>query len=162
MSGAGAGDALERVAEPTPAKSAKPKRVVLATVPSDSHMWNLVFMELLLKEQGIEVTNLGACTPIELVVETCLAERPDLLVISSVNGHGHLGGRRIIKAIREQPELADMPAVIGGKLGTLGVCNSTFAEPLVEAGYSAVFIEADGVGPFQEYLGAGAPRELVA
>jgi methylaspartate mutase sigma subunit len=136
MTGAGAGDALERASEPKPAK---PKRAVLATVPSDSHMWNLVFLELLLKERGIEVTNLGACTPIELVVDTCLAERPDLLVISSVNGHGHLGGRRLINAIRERPE---------------------FAEPLVEAGYSAVFIEADGVAPFKEYL--EAPRELVA
>ena len=160
MTGAGTGDALEHVSDPSPAKPAKPQRAVLATVPSDSHMWNLVFLELLLKERGIEVTNLGACTPVELVVDTCLAERPDVLVISSVNGHGHIGGTRLIKALREHPELKDMPAVIGGKLGTLGVCNSTFVEPLREAGYSAVFIEADGLDPFKQFL--ERPRELVA
>jgi len=159
MSEAGAGDALERVSEPG---RARPKRAVIATVPSDSHMWNLVFLELLLRQNGCEVTNLGACTPIELVVETCLAERPDLLVVSSVNGHGHIGGGRIIRAIRAHPELDDMPAVIGGKLGTLGVCNSTFATPLMEAGYWAVFIEANGVAPFTHFLEAPQRLELAA
>ena len=125
-------------------------------------MWNLVFLELLLREQGVEVTNLGACTPVELVVETCLAERPDMLVVSSVNGHGHIGGSRLIAAIREHPELNDMPAVIGGKLGTLGVCNSTFAEPLVTAGYSAVFIEADGMAPFTHYIEGPMQQGLMA
>ena len=38
-----------------------------------------------------------------------------------------------------------MPAVIGGKLGTLGADNSVFADPLVSAGYSAVFLEKEGV-----------------
>jgi methylaspartate mutase sigma subunit len=159
MTSAGAENALEQVSEQSPAK---PKRAVIATVPSDSHMWNLVFLELLLKEWGIEVKNLGACTPIELVVETCLAERPDVLVVSSVNGHGHIGGTRLIAAIREHPELADMPAVIGGKLGTLGVGNTTFAEPLVEAGYSAVFVEGDGIAPFSRFIEAHKHPELVA
>lgn len=160
MTDTDASDAPEGVSEALPAKS---RRAVITTVPSDAHMWNLVFLELLLREQGYEVTNLGATTPIELVVETCLALRPDVLVVSSVNGHGHIGGGRLIKAIREHPELDDMPAVIGGKLGTLGVCNSTFAEPLAQAGYSAVFIEADGIAPFTRFLEASPrQRELAA
>jgi methylaspartate mutase sigma subunit len=159
MTASGAGDALEPAAG-TPA--ARPKRAVLATITSDSHMWNLVFLQLLLEEHGVEVTQLGACTPIELVVDTCLAQKPDLLVVSSVNGHGHLGGRMLMEAIREHPELDDMPAVIGGKLGTLGVCNSTFSQPLVDAGYTAVFIEADGVAPFTEWLEASKTKELAA
>ena len=97
MSGAGAGDAVERQPDQPPAK---PRRAVIATVPSDSHMWNLVYIELLLKEHGWDVNNLGACTPLELVVDTCLAERPDMLVVSSVNGHGHIGGRKLIGADR--------------------------------------------------------------
>ena len=159
MSDTGTAKALEQASDLRPAKV---KRAVLATVPSDAHMWNLVFLELLLTEQGVEVTNLGACTPIELVVETCLAERPDMLVVSSVNGHGHIGGGRLIAAIREHSELDSMPAVIGGKLGTLGVCNTTFAEPLVAAGYSAVFVEADGLSPFTHYIEGPRQRELVA
>jgi methylmalonyl-CoA mutase cobalamin-binding subunit len=159
MSDAGAESGMEIREESSPAKS---KRAVIATVPSDSHMWNMVYIELLLKEHGWEVINLGACTPPDLVVDTCLAERPDMLVISSVNGHGHIGGRKIIGAVRSQSELDYLPAVIGGKLGTLGANNKVFAEPLVEAGYSAVFLENDGVAPFTEFIEAPKRAELVA
>jgi len=159
MSDAGAGGAVERQADASPEK---PKRAVIATVPSDSHMWNMVYIELLLKEHGWEVINLGACTPPELVVETCLAERPDMLVISSVNGHGHIGGRKVIGQVRSQSDLDYMPAVIGGKLGTLGANNSVFAEPLVSAGFSAVFLESEGVPAFTEFIEAPKRAELVA
>jgi methylmalonyl-CoA mutase cobalamin-binding subunit len=159
VSAAGAGDAVEpRSGE----RSAKAKRAVIATVPSDSHMWNMVYIELFLKENGWEVINLGACTPPELVVETCLAERPDMLVISSVNGHGHIGGRKVIGQIRAQSDLDYMPAVIGGKLGTLGANNSVFAEPLVAAGYSAVFLEAEGLPAFSQFIETPRRVELVA
>src|SRR6476620_7880525 len=159
MSDAGAGGAVERTPDDSPKKS---KRAVIATVPSDSHMWNMVYIELLLKEHGWEVINLGACTPPDLVVDTCLAERPDMLVISSVNGHGHIGGRNVIGAVRSHPELNYLPAVIGGKLGTLGANNSVFVEPLVSAGYSAVFLENDGVVPFTKFIEAPGRPELVA
>ena len=54
------------------------------------------------------------------------------------------------------------PAVIGGKLGTLGANNKVFAEPLVSAGYSAVFLETDGLEPFTQFLEAPKRKELVA
>ena len=160
MSEAGAGGDLEPRSEDQPEKKAK--RAVIATVPSDSHMWNLVYIELMLQEHGWEVINLGACTPPDLVVETCVAERPDMLVISSVNGHGHIGGRKVIGAVRSHPELEYLPAVIGGKLGTLGADNSIFAEPLVNAGYSAVFLETEGFEPFERFIEAPKRAELVA
>lgn len=159
MTGAGAGDAALPRPEQSPTKT---KRAVIATVPSDSHMWNLVYIELLLKENGWEVINLGACTPPDLVVDTCVAERPDMLVISSVNGHGHIGGRKVIGAIRQRSELDYMPAVIGGKLGTLGANNSVFAEPLVAAGYSAVFMESEGLPAFAQFIEEPRRAELVA
>ena len=159
MSEAGAGDAVDRRPESQPAKS---KRAVIATVPSDSHMWNLVYIELVLRENGWDVNNLGACTPAELVVETCLAERPDMLVVSSVNGHGHIGGRKLIGQIRSRSELDYLPVVIGGKLGTLGANNSVFVEPLMSAGYSAVFMEAEGLEEFGRFIEAPRRPELVA
>jgi methylaspartate mutase sigma subunit len=140
----------------------KGRRAVIATVPSDSHMWNLVYIELVLQESGWEVNNLGACTPAELVVETCMAERPDMLVVSSVNGHGHIGGRKLIGQIRARPELDYLPVVIGGKLGTLGADNSVFAEPLLSAGYSAVFTEGDGLTGFARFIESPKRPELVA
>jgi len=160
MSEAGVGEAVEPRSEQSPEKAGK--RAVLATVPSDSHMWNMVYIELLLQEHGWDVINLGACTPPELTVETCLKEKPDMLVITSVNGHGHIGGRKVIGQIRSHTELDYMPAVIGGKLGTLGANNKVFADPLVSAGYSAVFLENEGVEPFTEFIEAPKRGELVA
>jgi methylmalonyl-CoA mutase cobalamin-binding subunit len=159
MSGAEDGDALELERE---SDLSKGKRAVIATVPSDSHMWNLVYIELVLSESGWEVNNLGACTPAELVVETCLRERPDLLVVSSVNGHGHIGGRKLIGQLRSRRELDYLPAVIGGKLGTLGAKNSMFAEPLLAAGYSAVFTEGDALDGFTRFIEAPPRPALVA
>ena len=159
MTDAGAGDAVERAADRQPAGS---KRAVIATVPSDSHMWNMVYIELVLRENGWDVNNLGACTPAELVVETCLAERPDMLVVSSVNGHGHIGGRKLIGQVRSRSELDYLPVVIGGKLGTLGANNSVFVEPLISAGFSAVFMEAEGLEEFGRFIEAPRRAELVA
>jgi methylmalonyl-CoA mutase cobalamin-binding subunit len=159
MSDAEDGAALASGAGPS---SPKRHRAVIATVQSDSHMWNLVYIELVLREGGWDVNNLGACTPAELVVETCLAERPDMLVVSSVNGHGHIGGRKLIGQVRARPELDYLPVVIGGKLGTLGANNSTFAEPLLSAGYSAVFTEGDGLTGFTRFIESPRRPELVA
>jgi methylmalonyl-CoA mutase cobalamin-binding subunit len=142
---------LQLRASPSPAKS---KRAVIATVQSDSHMWNLVYIELVLRENGWDVNNLGACTPTDLVVETCLTERPDMLVVSTVNGHGHIGGRKLIERLRSRPELEYLPVVIGGKLGTLGAENSVFAEPLIAAGFSVVFIESEGLQSFSRFIEA--------
>ncbi len=100
-----------------------------------------MFLQLLLEEHGCEVVNLGSCAPIALVVETCRDERPDALVVSTVNGHGHIEGRELLEEVRRHDELSDMTAVIGGKLGTLGPGNRQFAAPLLKAGYDAVFYE---------------------
>nr|WP_229858147.1 cobalamin-dependent protein [Streptomyces anandii] len=119
---------------------------------SDAHMWNLVFLQLLLEEQGAEVTNLGACVPDELIVEECRRTRPDVLVISTVNGHGHLDGLRLIRRIRSEPDLADLRVVIGGKLGVRGAENIVYAEELALSGFDAVFEADGGIDGFQEFL----------
>ena len=90
--------------------------VVLSSLSSDAHTWNLVFLQLLLEEMGHRVVNLGACVPDEFLVAECLRHRPDALVISTVNGHGHIDGLRAIGRLRAEESLADMPVIIGGKL----------------------------------------------
>ncbi|MEU8843204.1 cobalamin-dependent protein [Streptomyces roseus] len=114
--------------------------VVVSSMASDSHTWNLVFLQLLLEELGHDVINLGACVPDGLLVERCLAVRPDLLVLSSVNGHGQQDGLRVIGELRRQPELAGLPVVIGGKLG-IGGADPRRAPALLAAGFDAVFEE---------------------
>ncbi|MDH6108601.1 methylaspartate mutase sigma subunit [Kitasatospora sp. MAP12-15] len=133
--------------------------VVLTGVSSDAHTWNLVYLRLLLEELGWEVVNLGATTPDGEVIEACLRHRPQLLVVSSVNGHGHIDGVRLITALREVEELFGIPAVIGGKLGVAGEVGADRVVALLAAGFDAVFQDGVDIGSFTHYLSvlAGGP-----
>jgi methylaspartate mutase sigma subunit len=135
------------VPQPAPGLS-----VVLGTVASDSHTWNLVFLKLVLEELGHRVVNVGNCVPEELLVAECLRVRPDLVVLSTVNGHGFYDGARLIRRIRACPELVTTPVVIGGKLGIAGPGGLESRDQLRAAGFDAVFEEGAGMGPFRSFL----------
>lgn len=126
--------------------------VVVSSVSSDSHTWNLVYLQLAIEELGHTVVNLGACVPDELLVAQCLRVRPDLVVVSSVNGHGFIDGMRLIGKVREQPDLAGMPVVIGGMLGIAGPGGRRSQDLLREAGYAAVFDDGPRMPAFRSYL----------
>lgn len=143
--------------------------VILTSVSCDAHTWNLVFLQLLLEEHGARVVNLGACTPDELIIQECRAVRPSALVVSTVNGHGHIDGGRLIRKLRAQPDLAGLRAVIGGKLGVGGAANARYAAELVDAGYDASFEAESAVNGLDSFLATvsapalpPADRELVA
>ncbi|MET7968728.1 hypothetical protein [Micromonospora sp. NPDC005305] len=114
------------------------RRVVLCSIASDAHSWNLVYVQLLLEELGYHVNNLGPCTPEALVVDECVRTRPGLLVVSTVNGHGRIEGQRLARALRRHPRLHHLPMVIGGKLGVDGV-STPMLQRLIDAGFDAVF-----------------------
>jgi methylmalonyl-CoA mutase cobalamin-binding subunit len=114
-------------------------RFLVATIPSDSHTWNLMFLQLLLEEMGYEVVNLGACVPIDVLVESCRLHRPDAVVISSVNGLAQVEAPEVVAAIRACPDLAGLRVVVGGKLGILGADNHQYIGKLIESGFDAVF-----------------------
>jgi methylaspartate mutase sigma subunit len=116
-------------------------------------MWNLVFLQLLIEELGHRVLNLGACVPEALLVEECRDARPGLIVVSSVNGHGVNDGVRLAPLVRECPELARTPLVIGGKLGVDGAGNGSGRAALERAGFDRVYDESD-VPAFRDYLAA--------
>ncbi|WBB80963.1 cobalamin-dependent protein [Micromonospora sp. WMMD882] len=114
--------------------------IIISSVSSDAHTWNLVFLQLLLQEWGHRTTNLGPCVPEELLAEECARRRPDLVVVSTVNGHGFHDGLRLIRTIRRSADTARLPVVIGGKLGlTAGEGAVERTGRLVAAGYRAVF-----------------------
>jgi methylaspartate mutase sigma subunit len=115
-------------------------RILLSTTSSDSHTWNLMFLQLLLEECGHEVVNLGPCVPDDLLVETARSCRPSAIVISTVNGHGRIDGARVVRAVRRDAEIAHLPVVIGGKLGIEGTSSDDEVSRLLEAGFDAVFI----------------------
>lgn len=136
-------------------------RCLLATIESDSHMWNLVYLQLWLEEQGFEVNNLGCCTPQTDLAEAIEGFEPDLVVVSSVNGHGHYQGRQMIENIRRHD--AGVTCVIGGKLTTSESDTLRVRDSLLEAGYAAVFIGSDAMVDFAAFLqDESAPRPWLA
>jgi len=139
--------------------------VIVTSLSSDAHTWNLVFLQMLLEEMGCRVTNLGACTPDEVIVRECLARRPDLIVVGTLNGHGLQDGLRLIGALRDRPGLVRTPVVIGGRLDTTGESGGRTATLLLEAGFDAVFDGAAGLGAFRSLVhtlavGSGAPIDV--
>jgi methylaspartate mutase sigma subunit len=124
------------------------RRIIVTSTSSDSHTWNLVFLQLLLEEAGHAVFNLGACVPDTLLMEEGRAQRPDLIVISSVNGHGYHDGLRVIKLLRGSAELTRVPVIIGGKLG-IGGPDPQRNQALLAAGFDAVF---EGQADSEDFL----------
>ncbi|WP_060477027.1 cobalamin B12-binding domain-containing protein [Pseudomonas monteilii] len=124
---------------------------LLATVESDSHMWNLVYLQLWLAERGWQVLNLGCCTPVQAVLDALDHHRhPHLLVISSVNGHGYSQGMALIRTLRQRhPHLH---VVIGGKLTTSQAHTQKVGAELLAAGFDAVFTQADALDTFDRHL----------
>ncbi|MFI1161813.1 cobalamin B12-binding domain-containing protein [Streptomyces sioyaensis] len=152
-------DGTRASADPAPAK--RRQTVLVSGLASDSHTWNLVFLQLLIEEQGYDVVNLGPCVPDELLVRECLERAPALLVISSVNGHGHQDGVRVIRKLRAERALATLPAVIGGKLGIAGSDRTGHVAELVEAGFDSVFEDgAQEITAFRRFIGGIPQRAL--
>jgi N-dimethylarginine dimethylaminohydrolase/methylmalonyl-CoA mutase cobalamin-binding subunit len=138
-------------AKPAPAPGAAGLSVVLTSVASDSHSWNLFYLQLALAELGHQVHNLGPTVPDELLISECLRVRPDLILVSSVNGHGCIDGMRLIGRIRACPELADTAVVIGGKLTIAGPAGREARNELMAAGFDAVFEDGTGMAAFRSF-----------
>jgi len=132
-------------------------KILIAGGASDSHGWNLVFLDLLLGESGHRVVNLGPCVSAALLLRECRAHTPDLVVVSSVNGHGYRDGLSVIGGLRAEPALAGVPVVIGGKLGVEGVRDEAATRRLLTAGFAAVFDDAD-VSAFLDRVSCLAER----
>jgi methylaspartate mutase sigma subunit len=153
----------------TPYGADRTLEAILSSTSSDSHMWNLIFIQLVLEEHGYHVTNLGACVPVEALVDRCAALPPTVVVLSTVNGHGHLDGALAVNRLRQIPSLATTPIVIGGKLG-IQASSLDHVQHLRAAGFDAVFGDtASDLSEFSAFLRrvaadsfAGAPSCDVA
>jgi methylaspartate mutase sigma subunit len=132
--------------------TSRSRRILLSTVSSDAHTWNLIFLQLVLEEAGHDVVNLGPCVPDELLLDTARRMRPDAIVISSVNGHGHLDGARVIRLLRADPVTRGIPAIIGGKLGIAGGADANLAGSLVDAGFDMVFTDGGHPAELSRFL----------
>jgi methylmalonyl-CoA mutase cobalamin-binding subunit len=129
-------------------------RCLVSTVESDAHIWNLIYLQKLLEEHDAEVQNLGCCTPPGNVVEAVSEYRPDLVVVSSINGHGHHGARVLIESL--QAADLDVPCVIGGQLTTSEADRDRVRADLLSRGYLEVFTGERPIECFREFLALGA------
>jgi methylaspartate mutase sigma subunit len=137
-----------------PARPGSRGTVIVSSMASDAHTWNLVFLQLLIEELGFDVVNLGATVPDEMLLEECRDREPHLVVLSSVNGHGYHEGLRVIGKLREQAALAGLPVVIGGKLGITGGESAEHIGDLLSAGFDAVYDDRpDSAAAFVGMLG---------
>jgi methylaspartate mutase sigma subunit len=128
------------------------RHAVLTTLRSDAHSWNLVVLERYLVEQRFSVRNLRVCVPPQAILQACLRERPALLVVSTLNGHGFVDGLRLIELVREHGELRDMRAVVGGLLGCEAARAGEHAARLVAAGFDEAFPDGTTLQEFGRYL----------
>ncbi|MFD4352128.1 cobalamin B12-binding domain-containing protein [Nocardia sp. NPDC058518] len=129
-------------------------RCVLSTVESDSHIWNLVYLQKVLEEHGASVRNLGPCTPIDEVWHAVTVDQPDLLVVSSVNGHGYHGAGALLTALRARG--LTVACVVGGKLTTAMSAGDQVRRELLALGYLDVFTSDDAIEKFRRFLNHGA------
>ncbi|MFF8599735.1 cobalamin B12-binding domain-containing protein [Streptomyces sp. NPDC015232] len=130
-----------------------PFRCLVSTVESDAHIWNLVYLQKVLEEHGATVLNLGSCTPVAEVLDGIATFRPDLLVVSSVNGHGHHGARVLLTEVRRRG--LEVPCVVGGKLTTAESDNDRVRRDLLSLGYTDVFTGEDSIDRFRDFLRCG-------
>ncbi len=61
---------------------ASPPRVLLATLPGESHGMGLLLVELLLAVQGVEAVNLGVETPVDQLQQACERLQPQAVALS--------------------------------------------------------------------------------
>lgn len=133
------------------------KTVLLMTVPSDSHSWNLVFMEFLLNDFGYKVENMGPNTPMEAVIARLDRHGYAMVVVSTVNGHGYLEGAELARRIRRETNHAEA-LYIGGKICTENDAQTIarHSDTLMAAGFDGVFDDsvANSFDAFQELVTA--------
>jgi methylaspartate mutase sigma subunit len=128
------------------------QKVILSSISSDSHVWNLIYLQLVLESLNFDVINMGPSVCVADLAIACHRYQPSYLVISSVNGHGYLKGIEIIRTVRTMNLLKNMKVVIGGKLGVNGIITKDQIDHLYHEGYDGVFVNDSAIDDFKDYM----------
>lgn len=127
-------------------------KVMLCSLPSDAHTWNLVVVEQRLREMGLDVHNMGSCVPIDELASAAKGLKPKLIVVSSINGHGEVEAMKLIDTLARAGVTRDAQVVIGGKLATSVQRAQELMPRLVYAGYADVYMGNDSLEKFADDL----------
>lgn len=124
-----------------PAHSAS-LRVLIITTPSDVHSWNLVFLSLVVRDAGMTCRIVGPAPQLEEIKSGAVEFDPDIILVSTINGHGEFEATDVLLALREVCD-ADIPVLIGGILGVTQESMGRRRSVLLSMGYTEVFEGAD-------------------
>lgn len=127
-------------------------KIIVATTPSDSHTWNLVYIQLLAEEYGFSVVNLGACTSVKDLYRKCKKIMPLAVIVSTINGHGSLEGREIAIALKSIKNDTGVRLIIGGNLCLKRYLDSRRKKELLMAGYDGVYDDAGATQCLKDFL----------
>lgn len=126
------------------------KKALVSGMKSDSHTWNLVFLQMWLEERNFDVNNLGNCVSETEIVKACKIFKPDLLVISSINGHGYIEAVDLINSLHNL--VGRTHIVIGGKLTTSKKKQCELEKELIRLGFNGVFTGLNALSELENYL----------
>ncbi|WP_207390036.1 hypothetical protein [Phytopseudomonas daroniae] len=97
-------------------------------------------MDFLLGEWGYQIENMGPNTPVGDVVNWLKSNPCEMVVVSTVNGHGYIEGIEIARRVRGDAKFHGLLCV-GGKICTENdpLTIARHSEALKEAGFDGVF-----------------------
>lgn len=135
---------------PPRAESERPV-VILGVAASDPHVVANHLIAMHLRDNGFEVVNLGACTPLLEFMEAWQRHPSALaILIGSLNGHAaeDLAG---LAELRRDFQVR-CPVVVGGNLSVGAVKDGGETARLLADGVDAVLSDADDILPFLRAL----------
>src|SRR5260370_32047988 len=126
---------------------------IIATVRSDAHTWNLVYLQLLLQQNDFTTHIVGPCSEPRAVVRACRQKTPTVLVMSTVNGHGYIDAPAFMRTLSLHIPDRTFPVVVGGMLGINEADERRKKQTLLACGFDAVFTGATSIAEFLEFIG---------
>ena len=127
-------------------------KIIVCTTPSDSHMWNLVILDLFLQEKDFNVLNLGSNTPFKAVLESLDTFCPDLVIVSSLNGHLLQDGVEMMRYIQSHKGYVPCSFVAGGRASTDPKNMLFISKKLKSYGFEETFFDKNALESLNHYL----------
>jgi methylaspartate mutase sigma subunit len=90
-------------------------KLVLGVIGSDVHAVGNKILENILVEEGFKVTNIGVLSSQEDFINAAIETAADLIVVSSLYGHGEIDCRGMREKCIEAG-IGDIPLYVGGNL----------------------------------------------
>jgi len=93
----------------------QPKKIILGVIGADVHAVGNKILDYAFTSAGFEVINLGVMVSQEEFIAAAIESAADIIVVSSLYGHGELDCRGLRQKC-EEAGLSGIPIIVGGNL----------------------------------------------